>query len=123
MENNMVNWFEIPVTDMARAKRFYTAVFGKELTDATMPGMEMAMFPWTPGAPHAAGCIIKADGFQPSATATAVYFLCDDVTNESGRIEQNGGKILVPKFSLGDWGFAAHILDSAGNRLGLHSTK
>ena len=119
----MVNWFEIPVTDMARARKFYTAVFGKELIDPNMPGLEMAMFPWTPGAPHAAGALIKQEGLQPSASATTVYFMCEDVANESAKIEANGGKILMPKYPLGEWGFAAMFLDSEGNRLGLHSTK
>ncbi len=123
MELNMVNWFEIPVTNLSRARKFYTAVFGKELIDANMPGLEMAMFPWKTGAPHAAGCLIKAEGLQPSANATAVYFNCDDVAVESGKIEQNGGKIITPKFPLGEWGFAAHFLDTEGNRLGLHSEK
>jgi predicted enzyme related to lactoylglutathione lyase len=75
METNMVNWFEIPVTDLSRAKKFYRAVFGQELTDANMPGLEMAMFPWKQGAPHAAGALLKAEGLQPSRNATCVYFL------------------------------------------------
>ncbi|MGB5370046.1 MAG: VOC family protein, partial [Flavobacteriaceae bacterium] len=28
MDHNMVGWFEIPVTDMQRAKKFYEKVFG-----------------------------------------------------------------------------------------------
>lgn len=27
MEHNMVGWFEIPVTDMDRARKFYESVF------------------------------------------------------------------------------------------------
>ena len=123
METNMVNWFEIPVKDMARAKKFYSVVFGKEFMDVSMPGRELAMFPWKDGAPHAAGCLIKADGLQPSTTSTSVYFWCDDVANESERIEANGGKVIMPKYSLGDWGFSAQFIDSEGNRLGLHSIK
>jgi len=33
MQNmNLVNWFEIPVTDMDRAKNFYENVFGIEIS-------------------------------------------------------------------------------------------
>ena len=33
---NVVDWFEIPVKDMARAKAFYLKVFGKQLSDMSM---------------------------------------------------------------------------------------
>lgn len=123
MKDNMVNWFEIPVNDMDRAKKFYTAVFGRELTDVTMPHMTLAMFPWVQGAPHAAGALVKADGLTPSATATTVYFMCEDVANELSRVEAAGGKVVAPKFNLGEWGFAAYAMDTEGNRFGLHSEK
>ena len=123
MEMNLVNWFEIPVTDMTRARKFYSSVFGQELSEANMPGIEMAMFPWIQGAPNTAGCLIKSEFLQPSPNATAVYFMCNDVAETAKKIEENGGKIITPKYSLGDWGFAGHFLDSEGNRMGLHSVK
>jgi uncharacterized protein len=124
MKTNAVSWFEIPVSDMNRAKNFYTAVFGIALTDAEMPGMQMAMFPWAQGAPHAAGCLLKADGRKPSAESMSVYFQCEDLRQELIRAEKNGGKVVTPRYSLGEWGgFAAHILDSEGNRIGLSSQK
>ena len=82
------------------------------------------MFQWVQGAPHAAGCLIKADDRKPSSEATSVYFQCEDLREELARVEKNGGKILAPRYALGEWGgFAAHILDSEGDRIGLASQK
>lgn len=124
MKTNSVSWFEIPVKDIKRAKQFYSTVFNQTLSDAEMPGMKMAMFQWVQGAPHAAGCLIQAEGRAPSATATSVYFQCENLSEELQRVEKNGGRIITPKYSLGDFGgFAAHVLDCEGNRIGLASQK
>ena len=48
---NAVNWFEIPVKDIGRAKKFYEKVFGLELTPEEMGPYKMTFFPWTDGAP------------------------------------------------------------------------
>jgi len=123
MEKNMVNWFEIRVLDMPRAKKFYTAVFGKELIDMTMPEMEMAAFPWVENGEFAAGSLVKTQGYEPSTTGTVVYFYSEDADIELAKIEKNGGKIMVPKTSIGEHGFIALVLDTEGNRIGLHSIK
>ena len=52
---NALNWFEIPVTDMARAKHFYQVAFGIHLEDMIMEGMEDVGPPATPGAAAGAG--------------------------------------------------------------------
>lgn len=44
MNKNVISRVEIPVKEMARAKKFYRSVFGKDLTDFPMPSMEMAVF-------------------------------------------------------------------------------
>jgi hypothetical protein len=123
---NVVSWFEIPVKDMRRARAFYTKVLGHTLNDlpSPMPGMEMAGFPWEQNAPHAAGALVKGEGRTPHADSVLVYFQChDDLSNELGRVEANGGKILTPKVPIGPWGFVAHVLDTEGNRIGLASPK
>ena len=42
---NTINWFEIPVTDMDRAVKFYSTVLGATLTVETMHTGQMAMLP------------------------------------------------------------------------------
>ena len=122
MENqNAVNWFEIPVMDMGRARDFYTAVFQTEMVNMPSPNSEMWAFQWYPGAPNSAGCIIKSEGYAPSLTATTVYFACENIVNELERVEGAGGKVLLPRTSIGEFGFIAHVEDSEGNRIGLHN--
>ena len=38
---NPVNWIEMPVKDMPRAKAFYIALLGRELQDMARPGADM----------------------------------------------------------------------------------
>jgi predicted enzyme related to lactoylglutathione lyase len=123
---NAVSWFEIPVRDLTRARAFYTKVLGHALQDlpSPLPGVEMAAFPWEQNAVHAAGALVKGEGRVPRGDGVLVYFQCkEDLSVELGRVEANGGKILMPKVSIGPWGFIAHVLDSEGNRVGLASTK
>ena len=121
--NNVVSWFEIPAKDLERAKAFYSKVFNKELTDMDMPGMLMSAFPWQDGAPFSGGALVKSEQYVPSTSGTLVYFYCEDVALELSRVEKSGGKIVLPKTSIGNSGFIAHILDTEGNRVGLHSWK
>ena len=118
---NPVNWFEIPVRDMARAAAFYEQVFGVTLVLNELGAMQMAWFPMSPGVSGAAGTLIQADGYEPSQSGTLVYFEVADVDAALGRIESLGGRALLPKTSIGEHGFIAHFEDCEGNRVALHS--
>lgn len=119
---NPVNWFEIPVVDMKRARAFYSKVLGREMMDmpSPMPETEMAAFPWEMGAANATGALVKSAQLEPSTTATTVYFQCDDLDAAIGRVPDAGGKVVLPKTPIGEHGFIAHVLDTEGNRVGLH---
>ena len=123
MEKNVVNWFEIPVNDLTRAKGFYSELLGKDLQDLDMPNTEMSAFPMVENGEYATGALVKSEGYEPSQKGIAVYFHCDDVNEPLGKVESLGGKVLVPKMSIGENGFIAHIIDSEGNRVALHSVK
>jgi predicted enzyme related to lactoylglutathione lyase len=123
MDKNVISWVEIPVKDMERAKKFYQSVFNKELMDYPIQGMEMAVFPMIQGGEFAMGSLVKSQIYKPSSIGTIVYFSCEDVGNELGRVEHSGGKVLMPKTSVGENGFIAHFMDTEGNRIGLHSMK
>ena len=75
---NAVNWFEIPVNDLTRAKKFYSDVFGVEFGDMVMGPAEMAMWPFDPGQPNASGALVKAEGYVPSTEGSMVYLACED---------------------------------------------
>ncbi|WP_413698682.1 VOC family protein [Psychromonas sp. KJ10-10] len=55
--------------------------------------------------------------------STLVYFDSEDCAVEQARIEQFGGKLIVPKMAIGDYGFIVIALDTEGNSIGFHSMK
>ena len=118
---NPVNWFEIPVDDMARAVRFYEAVFGVSLQSMEMGPAQMAMFPMVQGGTNAAGALVKTDGYTPSHAGTVIYFSVADIEGTLAKITGAGGSTIVPKMSIGEHGFFAQFQDSEGNRVALHS--
>jgi uncharacterized protein len=120
---NQVNWFEIAVSDLARAKQFYGAVFACEFTDIEMGEERMAMFPSEPNGVNASGALVTGPNYTPSMNGSKIYFTCDDVINESELVIKNGGQIIVPKMNLGEFGYMALFADSEGNLVGLHSMK
>ncbi len=121
VKTNPVAWFEIPVRDISRARKFYEKVFGLKLTPEEMGPYKMTHFPWTEDAPGAAGSLTKGETYEPSHAGTIVYFSVDDIEETLRRVNANGGKTLLPKKSIGEYGFIAHFEDTEGNRLALHS--
>jgi len=123
-KNNIVNWFEIYVSDMIRAKKFYQAVFQREMVDQpnTDNDMQMCMF-LSPGekASGTSGALVKGQLMKPGSGGTLVYFSCNDCAIESSRVITNGGKLLKEKMSIDKYGFIAIAQDSEGNTIGLHS--
>lgn len=121
-KSNIAGWFEIYVEDMERAKQFYQAVFQKgEFMDLSNEELQMFAFPWVEDATGAAGALVKADFNKPSENGTIIYFNCEDCATEEKRAGDNGGTILMPKFSIGEFGFVSMVKDTEGNTIGLHS--
>jgi uncharacterized protein len=120
---NAINWFEIPVADMSRAKRFYGTVMGAELQDSELaaPGERMAIFP-TETQEGVSGALLQSPNAKPAGDGTTVYLnVGPSIDTWLSRVEQAGGQIAVPKTALPPgMGFFAHIIDSEGNRVGLH---
>jgi hypothetical protein len=119
---NPVGWFELYVTELARARAFYEAVLARplETMESPIPGMEMVTFGMDPEAGGCGGALVKMDRVTPGGS-TLVYFSCDDCATEAGRVEASGGRITQPKFPIGPYGFVALCVDSEGNMFGLHS--
>jgi predicted enzyme related to lactoylglutathione lyase len=115
---NPVAWFEIPVTDMTRARTFYEHVLGVSLDPMQMGPADMALFPSAQGP---VGCLIKSDGYAPSHAGTLLYFAVADITGTLAKAQGRGGKTLLPKMDIEEFGFVAHFQDSEGNRVALHS--
>ena len=122
MKYNMVVWFEIPVSDMDRAKKFYETVFIIEINIVDVGGLLMGWFPDRGEVNGARGTLIKQESYVPSQEGTLVYFASDDVQNELDRVEKAGGKIYQPKTEISpEHGCMGVFIDTEGNRVALHS--
>lgn len=125
MKNNPGVWFEIYVSDMTRAKKFYESVFQTELKPLSDPtgggGIEMWSFPGDMTSMGASGALCKMEGYTPGAGGTLIYFSCQDCSVEEGRAARAGGKVVKSKTSLGPHGAMSLVADTEGNLIGLHS--
>lgn len=122
---NAVSWFEIPATDLNRAQKFYEAIFDINMIVMDLPNIKMRMFPLMDIANGIGGAIVDSGGFhKPSATDGPLIYLNanPDVQNILDHVVAAGGQIIVPKTQISpDYGFMAVLMDSEGNRIGLHS--
>ena len=115
-----LSWFEIPAADLPRATRFYEAVLDRELKPETMGPMRLAIFAYEQ--PGVGGCLIAGDGYRPAASGTVVYLSVDAVDGALERAKSAGGTVALPKTALPEgMGSFAHIIDTEGNRVGLHA--
>jgi predicted enzyme related to lactoylglutathione lyase len=119
--HHAIAWFELPVTDLERAVAFYNTVLRTRLSDVTeADDRRFAMFPAEDGV---TGAIVQGEGYRPS-TDGAIVFLSAGAELEPvvTRVEEAGGRVLLPRMDMGEWGVAAFIIDSEGNKVALHAT-
>ena len=122
---NSLNWFEISVSDIKRAKSFYETVFGIKMDQQENMGMQMAFFPSEDMNGKVSGSLVQGPMHKPSADGSKVYLNDNpDLSNALGKIEKAGGKVVLPKTKISDdIGFMAFFVDSEGNTVALHSNK
>ncbi|HMW16295.1 MAG TPA: VOC family protein [Accumulibacter sp.] len=123
LTNNPVAWFEIYVSDMDRARTFYTTVFRRPLTalSGQAAGHEIYLFESHDGATGIGGALVKHPMTCPGKGGALVYFSCQDVAVEAQRALEAGGLIARRKTPIGEYGFVALVEDTEGNLIGLHS--
>jgi len=121
---NAISWFEIGSTDLNRAQKFYETIFDIQLIPMDMDKIKMRMFP-VEDMMGVGGAIVDSGGFhKPSATDGPLIYLNGnpDVQIVLDRVVGAGGQIIVPKTEISpEYGFMAVIIDTEGNRIGLHS--
>jgi uncharacterized protein len=124
-KSNAVGWFDIYVDNIDRATKFYETVLQQKLKDLSDPTGETKMraFEGDMTAYGASGALVHAKHAKPGAGGTAVYFSVADCAVEEARVVPAGGKVLRPKFSIGEFGWVTMCLDSEGNVFGLSSMK
>jgi len=118
--------FELPVDDMARAKEFYSSIFGWQLSEWPMPdgsqyvGVrtvevdEATHLPKEPGAING-GMVMRSKEVPAPIFAMTVSSIDDYVK----KVEAAGGKVIKPKWDVMGSGFYAYVSDSESNVIGL----
>ncbi|MBI5873758.1 MAG: VOC family protein [Candidatus Omnitrophica bacterium] len=123
---NAINWFEIPVKNFDRGKKFYSTILGVEISEMSHPQLTYGILPFDMNMENSGvgGAIVQGEGYEPSNKGSLIYLNGgDDLSKVLSKVEKAGGKIILPKTSIGQNGFMAHFLDTEGNKVALHSMK
>jgi len=126
MSADTLCWTDIPVTNLDRAIKFYSAILGKEVRKMSETGFEYGLLPHEEQ--NASGCLcVGGDSVgnknEPSETGPLIYLSVEGRLNEAVKAARvNGGKVLQERQQIGPHGVRAIIADSEGNRIALHSS-
>ena len=117
-------WIEIPVVDLARAMKFYQAVFELPATEVTDDGTRKTITLFG-GADGQAGISLnQTKNFEPGDRGILVYLAAgDELSAHLLRVEPAGGHIIEEKTSMGGAGYYALVKDTEGNLFALYSFK
>jgi len=125
-------WFEIPVSDTARAAKFYTEIFGWNCEMETMmspaPG-STTVHMFNKGNLHGAFLLmdegkhlLNVDAADPKKLAVLTTLCVSSIDETLEKIGKSGGKTHVPKTEIpGKMGYFARFIDCDGNLLGIWS--
>lgn len=116
--------FEIPADDLARAQKVYTKVFGWNAQKVPMPGVEYYMvntvpvdqkgMPKEPGAINGGMMKRNIPGESP-----IIVINVSSLDEYLKKVTAAGGKVVLPKQTVGDMGLYARVSDTEGNIIGL----
>src|SRR5438309_10164709 len=101
MSANTLCWTDIPVTNLDRAIKFYSAVLGNEVSKMSEAGFEYGLLPHEEQ--NSSGCLcIGSDSAgsknKPSQTGPLIYLSVEGRLNDAVRaVKSNGGKGLQEK--------------------------
>ena len=121
---NIINWFEVSVSDINRAKAFYEAIFSIEMNVMEMMGMQMAFFPAENMNGKVSGALVQGPMHTPSVDGAKLYFNGNpDLSAALDKVEAAGGKVTMPKTHISaEVGYMAFFIDTEGNAVALHSS-
>jgi predicted enzyme related to lactoylglutathione lyase len=126
MSADTLCWTDIPVTNLDRAIKFYSAILGKEVGKMSETGFEYGLLPHEEQ--NASGCLcVGGDSVgnknEPSKTGPLIYLSVEGRLNEAVKAARiSGGKVLQERQQIGPHGVRAIIVDSEGNRIAFHSS-
>jgi predicted enzyme related to lactoylglutathione lyase len=117
---HLINWVEIPATDINRAKKFYSTILGNiGFAEMDAQGAKYALFPTDDR--FNAGAIVQSEYHKPSADGITIYLDGGkDMDNILKHVEKAGGQVIMPKTNTGmEAGHIGMFIDTEGNKIGL----
>ncbi len=118
-----VQWFEIYVDDLSRARHFYTSVLGCEFELITNGAIELAIFQPSTDFLSCPGALLLHPMRKPSSEGTIIYFTVNNLGEIENRILDAGGKIHLSRRKIPSRGAISLASDSEGNTIGLFTTE
>lgn len=125
MLTNAINWFEIPVADFDRAKKFYSTIYDFDMPEAQMGPVRMGFLLYEQKEDRVGGAICYGEGYEPTQKGPKVYLNGGkDLNTVLNRVEAAGGKVVHPKTLISEeHGYFAVFNDTEGNWVALHSRR
>lgn len=118
---SIVNWFEIPVTDIEKARSLYEAMLDMKLPVSDFGGVPHAVLS-NSNASCTSGALVSDPTRPPKRGSGTVLYLhaTDGVARCLSRAVEAGAKVVQPRTEIGPHGAIALIEDLDGNVIGLH---
>ncbi len=109
--------FELPADDLARARAFYTSIFGWKITDPWKMEYYLVETKDKDGNGINGGMMKRKGVGQPFTN----YILVNEIDDTLKKIAAAGGRIAMPKTEIGtNMGWIAAFIDTEANLIGLH---
>jgi predicted enzyme related to lactoylglutathione lyase len=135
MKHANIIWFEIPVTDLSRAIRFYSSVLNAPIEKQTLLDREFGIIKKEDCG--IGGVLVQKENFTPG-TGTVLFFYVSVLSDTLELAVRVGGKITRAKTLIKQTnkdgnrtisqnlidnkiGYYAELLDSEGNTISLYS--
>jgi predicted enzyme related to lactoylglutathione lyase len=120
--SNTFCWIDIPVNDLDRSIKFYSALLGASVDKVAEHGFEFGLLPHSEE--NVSGCLSVMEDRKPSQDGPLVYLNVEGKLDEAiDAAQANGGTLLKAKEQIGPYGYRAIILDTEGNAVALYSSK
>jgi uncharacterized protein len=122
---NAINWFEIPALDLDRAFQFYSTVLNGNVRKGTFGNGDLILFnvPFNTGEAVGGSIVVRPD-LKPTTDGPVMYLNAfGKLSDAVSKVKEAGGSVVVPEINLGKFGFAAILIDSEGNKIGLLSNE
>jgi predicted enzyme related to lactoylglutathione lyase len=119
---NAIDWCEIFVSDLERAKRFYETLLGVSLKTGDYTRVPSAVF--QADRDGVGGALVQDPNRRPGPGGFLVYLNANGKLDAClERVSSAGGAVITPKTDIGEPGFIAVVRDTEGNVVGLHSDR